>query len=91
MTVRYVEHEDGAPDVLVSYAVGRSVGGAVERNRVRRRLRAVLNRRDLPLRPGSYLVGARPEARTVPFDVLVRSVEQAVDRAVGTTPGGSSR
>jgi ribonuclease P protein component len=91
VTVRYVEHEDGGSGVLVSYAVGRAVGGAVERNRVRRRLRAVLTQGDLVLQPGSYLVGASPEARTVSFQALRRSLRQAVERAVGPDRDGSAR
>jgi ribonuclease P protein component len=56
----------------VAYAVGRSVGGAVVRNRVRRRLRAVLHaetaRSGLPA--GLYLVGARPSAASASFAEL---------------------
>lgn len=91
MTVRYVEHVDGGSEVVVSYAVGRVVGGAVERNRVRRRLRAVLTQGDLVLRPGCYLVGASPEARTAPFEALRGSLRRAVERAVGPDANGSAR
>ena len=45
----------------VAYAVGRRVGGAVARNRVRRRLRAATRAHAGELEPGrAYLVGARP-------------------------------
>jgi ribonuclease P protein component len=48
----------------VAFAIGRPVGGAVERNRLRRRLRAAVDdlarRGDVP--PGTYLVTARAEA-----------------------------
>ena len=44
----------------VAFAIGRRVGGAVERNRLRRRLRAALAETELA--PGSYLVSAGPEA-----------------------------
>ena len=48
----------------VAFAIGRKVGGAVVRNRLRRRLRAELGllAGAGSLRPGSYLVGLRPEA-----------------------------
>jgi ribonuclease P protein component len=47
----------------VAYAVGRRVGGAVARNRVRRRLRVAVREVRSRLRPGaSYLVGALPGA-----------------------------
>ena len=42
----------------VAYAVGRSVGGAPVRNRVRRRLRALARTHADQLAPGWYLVGA---------------------------------
>ena len=48
----------------VAYAIGKRVGGAVERNRLRRRLRPIVS--DLAaagsLAFGDYLIGARAEA-----------------------------
>ena len=48
----------------VAYAIGRSVGGAVVRNRLRRRLRAAIAaeaaRHGVPA--GWYLIGAGPDA-----------------------------
>jgi len=76
--------------VRVAYAIGRPVGGAVLRNRVRRRLRAVvaeLDRADGVLEPGAYLIGAGPEAAEVPFDALRGDLRRAVDRAHRRTPG----
>ena len=60
----------------VAFAVGRKVGGAVTRNRARRRLRAVI----AELRPpgGAYLVGLRPDAVDLPFSDLKALVSQAV-------------
>jgi len=47
----------------VAYAVGRPVGGAVVRNRVRRRLRAATRAQAATLSPGhAYLVHAGPGA-----------------------------
>lgn len=43
----------------VGYAIGRSFGGAVQRNRMRRRLRVLLASQADELRPGLYLVGAQ--------------------------------
>ena len=54
----------------MAYAVGRSVGGAVVRNRLRRRMRAVVFELGPQLRPGAYLVGAAPEAVSLPFREL---------------------
>ena len=44
----------------VAWALGRAIGPAVVRNRLRRRLRALLNATTLP--PGIYLIGAQPIA-----------------------------
>ena len=44
----------------VAYALGRAIGPAVVRNRLRRRLRAMLSTIELP--PGVYLIGAQPIA-----------------------------
>ena len=49
----------------VAYAVGRKVGNAVTRNRVRRQLRAAMRANAGLLRGGwAYLVQARPGATT---------------------------
>jgi len=58
----------------VAFAIGRSVGHAVTRNRLRRRLRALLADIDLP--PGLFLVGARPAAAGASFADLSRSVDR---------------
>ena len=44
----------------VAYALGRALGPAVVRNRLRRRLGASL--RNISLPPGLYLIGAQPTA-----------------------------
>lgn len=52
----------------VAYAVGRRVGPAVVRNRVRRRLRAATRAHRAELLPGgAYLFGAAPAAASVSF------------------------
>lgn len=59
LTVRYRKRDDDAPP-RVGFAVPRQVGGAVERNAVKRRLREVLDRDPQALRPGfDYVVIAR--------------------------------
>lgn len=65
----------------VAYAVGRAVGGAVVRNRLRRRLRAAVFELGPHLRPGAYLVGAAPEAASLPFGELKAMVSGALDDA----------
>lgn len=65
----------------VAYAVGRSVGGAVVRNRLRRRMRAVVFELGPQLRAGAYLVGAAPEAVSLPYGELRSMVSAACDDA----------
>lgn len=62
----------------VAYAVGRRVGSAVRRNRLRRRLRAVVADLAPEMRPGAYLVGAAPAAADLPFGELKAVVSQAL-------------
>jgi ribonuclease P protein component len=71
-----------APAARIAYAVGRRTGGAVVRNRIRRRLRAIVREivRDASpgLAPGAYLIGAGPQAATLPYDELRRTVIEAL-------------
>ncbi|MFM8304547.1 MAG: ribonuclease P protein component [Actinomycetota bacterium] len=59
----------------VAYAVGRPVGNAVARNRLRRRLRAAVHHhRDLLCDGTAYLVGAGPRASAMNPVELARTV-----------------
>ena len=64
----------------VAFAVGRATGGAVTRNRIRRRLRASLRALLVTdrLPHGDYLIGAGPEVARAPWADLQRSLEDAV-------------
>jgi ribonuclease P protein component len=68
----------------VAYAVGRRAGGAVARNRIRRRLRHVVASHAEHLRPGcQYLVGASPQALQASSSELTAAWLHLVDRAHG--------
>ena len=72
----------GAGPPRVAFAIGRNVGGAVQRNRIRRRLRSALARGADQLPPGAYLFGADAAALTMDFDRLERCVWELVE-AIG--------
>jgi ribonuclease P protein component len=64
----------------VAFAVARAAGGAVARNRTRRRLRAALRELRLAgeLPGGTYLLTAGPEVRTLPWTDLLATLREAV-------------
>lgn len=67
----------------VAYAVGRRVGPAVVRNRVRRRLRAVmadLARSEHGVPAGTYLLGVQPEVVPLSYQELRSIVRAALER-----------
>ena len=54
----------------VAYTIGRRVGSAVVRNRMRRRLR-MLTREAAPLlRPGAYMISVGPEGALLSYEKL---------------------
>ena len=65
-----------------AFAIGRAVGPAVVRNRLRRRLRVLLTARQRtdPLPPGLLLIGARRGAVELTFDQLRAELELMLDR-----------
>jgi ribonuclease P protein component len=77
VSVRYVPPgEDRPEDVCVAFAIGRTVGSAVVRNRVRRRLRSALAELEVPV--GTWLVSVSPEAAALDYEHLSRDVAEAV-------------
>lgn len=85
LSVRLATGDPDAPP-QVAYAIPRAVGGAVERNRLRRRLRAAVRELEPELLPGgAYLVGAGAAAvNTSP--ARLRDDLRAVLRAVAGRP-----
>ncbi|MDQ1465700.1 MAG: ribonuclease protein component [Actinomycetota bacterium] len=68
----------------VAYAVGRRAGGAVERNRIRRRLRPIVLDHAQRLRPNcQYLVAAGPDALHASSTELTDAWLSLLDRAHG--------
>ncbi|MGD9701501.1 MAG: ribonuclease P protein component [Acidimicrobiia bacterium] len=62
--------DDAAAPPRIAYAIGRGVGSAVVRNRLRRRLKAIAVANADIVHPGSYLIGARSGAATCSFEEL---------------------
>jgi ribonuclease P protein component len=87
MTVVYLP---GGNDVRVAYAIGRKVGPAVVRNRVRRRLREAVRELDRTtggLACGAYLVTVRPEAAECTY----RELRDDLGRACAAVSGEAGR
>ena len=78
------------PDDLVAvpriaFGISRNVGSAVVRNRIRRRLRAILSRLVIP--PGDFIFGASAAAARLPFDELRAMVTSLLERCATSAPG----
>lgn len=88
------ERQDGAQDdpARFGFTVSKKVGGAVERNRIRRRLRALTAALEPGrLKPGfDYVLIARSAAIIRTFTELKSDLDQAIAR-VHQTPGQKRR
>ncbi len=74
---------DPAEPPRVAYTIGRRVGPAVVRNRLRRRLRMLMRQAAPLLRPGAYLVAASSEAATISYaelEALVSRIIKSLDK-----------
>jgi ribonuclease P protein component len=80
----------GTPPRL-GFAIGRPVGGAVVRNRLRRRLRAAFatlaDGGDMV--PGRYVVGASPSAAELTFEQLSTAAASICEQAARLVPVGT--
>lgn len=63
----------------VAVVAGRKVGGAVERNRAKRRLRAALSQAELPVGVDVVLVARRP-VLSATFPALCAELDHLIDR-----------
>jgi ribonuclease P protein component len=81
------ERHDGAPSRF-GFTVSKKVGNAVERNRVRRRLREVVRLSTAMARPTGhdYVLIGRRAALGVPFDRLIADFTGALKRVHGRAP-----
>lgn len=75
-----LKRRDDGP-VRIGFTVSKKVGNAVERNRVRRRLREIMRLAPLGMRPGhDYVLIGRRAALVQPFDRIVADLDRALTR-----------
>lgn len=89
-----VVHLPGDGEVRVAFSIGRKVGPAVVRNKLRRRLRAAardLDRSTGGLPTGAYLVMLRPEAAGSSYRDLHHHLGGAIASATAAPPRPRSR
>ena len=68
----------------VGFTVSRKVGGAVERNRVRRRLREIVRAAGAAMRPGhDYVLVGRKAALEMPYGRISDEFDRALRRIHG--------
>lgn len=74
-------------EVRVAYAVGKRFGGAVKRNRLRRRLRAAMRTVEAgtTLKPGAYLIIPGQRTPVLEYGELVETLKEALIRTQAST------
>jgi ribonuclease P protein component len=73
----------------VAYAINRRTGNAVARNRLRRRMRAIMAEEAPTLPVGAYVVSTGPTGPMLDFDELKVAMSQALERATRRRAGPS--
>jgi len=75
----------------VAYAVNRNVGTAVQRNLLRRRMRAIVSEQSAGLPVGAYVVRSSPGGPTLEFNELKVVMTQALEKATNRAPARADR
>jgi ribonuclease P protein component len=83
--------EPSTTTTSVAFALNRALGTAVTRNRLRRRLRAILSELEHTLPGGLLLIGANPPAIELTFDQLRTELRTLLAKAVSTTRVAAAR
>jgi ribonuclease P protein component len=83
MTVFYLRQAEGASpkgSARVGFTVGKVLGGAVDRNRIKRRLReAVRQRRSVLTGAVDVVINPKKSVLTLEFSLVLEEVERALD------------
>lgn len=83
MTIFYLQRDPAnsksqASSLRIGFTVGRALGGAVQRNRIKRRLReAVRLNRPWPAAPADVVINPKKSLLTTDFAVVVNEVRQS--------------
>jgi ribonuclease P protein component len=84
--------EPSRPDSRVGFVVSKAVGGAVVRNRVRRRMRgAVLEQRELLPSGADLVLRALPPSAVASYERIAADIRSATSTAARKAREGSSR
>lgn len=77
-------HPDNGADMRVGFTASRKVGGAVERNKTKRRLRAAAATvlPELGKQGTDYVIIGRRDTATMPFDALENDLRHAVTKVL---------
>lgn len=79
--LRFLADTSGEGTCRVAYAISRRTGGAVVRNRLRRRLRAAVDQVAHEMAPGAYLIAPDAGATTMDFTALIHSLRTSMAAA----------
>jgi len=83
LRVRHVAPDEPSEEFSVAYSIGKKVGGAVVRNKLRRRLRAAMDELRPTMAPGLYLIKCDFSAKELSYEQLRFHLNDALSRARG--------